>query len=526
MADISVIKVGNADYTIKDTTARNSVATKINGKASGTTADHIVTWGADGYNVKDSGVSISSVLTAVPVATTSALGGIKISTHPSNPDLQSGWSVPVELDSSNVAKVKIEDHVLNGFKLDHATDSSYDEGSTPTSDPSVIALRSVRKSGTTTSYVKIAQVNISNASTSAAGLMSAADKTKLNGLNKGAANGVASLDSDGKVPSSELPSYVDDVLEYASLTNFPATGEAGKIYVALDTNKTYRWGGTSYVEISPSLALGETSSTAYRGDRGATAYSHATETKSGTQASGFYKIGVTAQGHVSGVSAVTKSDITGLGIPGADTHYTAKVILTNSSTKTTYYSPIAPGTDLYLNTIENGAVSSSIKINNNSKNQGIGITGIQTSQNDIVTLLPSILVERGLSIEAPSSSPTSTTLGAIGHSNSITAGSTTPGVNANGNLEIGGITYDSYGHVTSAYNGVFKIVKPDVTVNPTSLSTIVSATPGSLPTWSASVSGETLSFSFSRGTSPTFTTGNRLSAVDVTLGDLYFDYGT
>lgn len=91
---------------------------------------------------------------------------------------------------------------------------------------------------------------------------------------KGSAGGVAELDSNGMVPSAQLPSYVDDVLEYASLSDFPVTGESGKIYVALDTNKTYRWSGSAYVEISESLALGETSSTAYRGDRGKTAYDH------------------------------------------------------------------------------------------------------------------------------------------------------------------------------------------------------------------------------------------------------------
>lgn len=84
----------------------------------------------------------------------------------------------------------------------------------------------------------------------------------------GAPNGVASLDANGRVPSTQLPSYVDDVLEYASVSNFPATGESGKIYIALDTNKTYRWSGSAYVEISESLALGETSSTAYAGDKG------------------------------------------------------------------------------------------------------------------------------------------------------------------------------------------------------------------------------------------------------------------
>ena len=73
---------------------------------------------------------------------------------------------------------------------------------------------------------------------------------------------------DGKVPASQLPSYVDDVLEYNSTSAFPATGESGKIYVASDTNRTYRWGGSAYVEISESLALGETASTAYPGNKG------------------------------------------------------------------------------------------------------------------------------------------------------------------------------------------------------------------------------------------------------------------
>ena len=78
----------------------------------------------------------------------------------------------------------------------------------------------------------------------------------------------------GVIPSQYLPSYVDDVLEYASISAFPNPGDAGKIYVALDTNLTYRWSGSEYVEISKSLALGELANTAYRGDRGKTAYDH------------------------------------------------------------------------------------------------------------------------------------------------------------------------------------------------------------------------------------------------------------
>ena len=103
---------------------------------------------------------------------------------------------------------------------------------------------------------------------------SAEDVGAIPAAEKGSAGGVAELDANGMVPSAQLPSYVDDVLEYASLSVFPVTGESGKIYVALDTNKTYRWSGSAYVEISESLALGETSSTAYRGDRGKAAYDH------------------------------------------------------------------------------------------------------------------------------------------------------------------------------------------------------------------------------------------------------------
>lgn len=113
--------------------------------------------------------------------------------------------------------------------------------------------------------------------------LTAADISAIPMIQKGTASGVAELDASGKVPASQLPSYVDDVLEgYLSGGKFykesahttEITGESGKIYTDLATNKTYRWSGTAFVEISASLALGETSSTAYRGDRGKAAYDH------------------------------------------------------------------------------------------------------------------------------------------------------------------------------------------------------------------------------------------------------------
>lgn len=82
----------------------------------------------------------------------------------------------------------------------------------------------------------------------------------------------------GTIAAANLPSYVDDVLEYASISKFPTTGESGKIYTALDTNKIYRWSGSAYVVISETIALGTTHSSAGYGDESRAAYNHSTKT--------------------------------------------------------------------------------------------------------------------------------------------------------------------------------------------------------------------------------------------------------
>lgn len=137
-----------------------------------------------------------------------------------------------------------------------------------------------------------AQSTADAAKSAAATAQSTADTAKTNAATaqsgvdainsaKGAKNGFASLGSDGKVPSTQLPSYVDDVVEGTLSVDgtvfTPAkegltsadTKETDKIYVDTTTNKTYRYSGTQYVEISSSLALGRTSSTAFPGDAGA-----------------------------------------------------------------------------------------------------------------------------------------------------------------------------------------------------------------------------------------------------------------
>jgi hypothetical protein len=136
-----------------------------------------------------------------------------------------------------------------------------------------------------------------------AGLSGKEDKNK-----KGVAGGYAELDSAGKVPSAQLPAFMDDVIELTCVvTANPGSGmtvgakyynsttkkiftansatsgtvsdpESDKVYVNMTDNKTYRWSGSDMVIIGSDLALGETESTAYRGDRGKTAYNHSQAT--------------------------------------------------------------------------------------------------------------------------------------------------------------------------------------------------------------------------------------------------------
>lgn len=160
---------------------------------------------------------------------------------------------------------------------------------------------------------------------------------KANSSHKHGAGDITSVNASaitGVIAAANLPSFVDDILDgyYGSdgifYKNYDAstkkysdayTGESGKIYVNLNDNKTYRWTGSKYVVVSETIALGETASTAYRGDRGAVAYNHAAAHGSAFGA-GLYKITTNAQGHVTAATAVQKSDITALGIPAQDTN--------------------------------------------------------------------------------------------------------------------------------------------------------------------------------------------------------------
>lgn len=208
----------------------------------------------------------------LPIASKDILGGIKVGSG-----LQIDNGGVLSATGGGVADAVEWEDVLNK-PSDLVQDSNYvhtDNNYTNTEKTKLSGIAA----GAQVNVIEKISVNGAQQSISEKGVnitvpTQASDINAIPSSEKGVNNGVASLDETGKVPSAQLPSYVDDVVEYDSKSNFPETGESGKIYIAKDTNLTYRWSGSNYVEISPSLALGETSSTAYPGDKGKVAYDH------------------------------------------------------------------------------------------------------------------------------------------------------------------------------------------------------------------------------------------------------------
>lgn len=151
--------------------------------------------------------------------------------------------------------------------------------------------------------------------------LSAGDVDAIPTSARGAKNGVASLDENGKVPAAQLPSYVDDVLEGYVADDLSAfykdsgktsayTPETGKIYVNLNNNKTYRYSGSKYAVISETLALGETSSTAFDGARGKKAYDHSQSAHAPSNAERNIIVGIQKNGADVTVDSNRKVNIT------------------------------------------------------------------------------------------------------------------------------------------------------------------------------------------------------------------------
>mgnify|MGYP004669377923 CR=1 FL=1 len=283
----------------------------------------------------------------------------------------------------------------------------------------------------------------------------------------------ASTKLTGTVPASCLPSYVDDVLEYPSRANFPTKGEAGKIYTDTSMNKIYRWGGSNYVVISDTIGLGTTSSTAYRGDLGNEAHSWASTAKAHADkhgsafASGLYKIETNDAGHVTNATAVAKSDITGLGIPSADTHYTAKLVTSVGNSFPTGNVQTTNG-NTFLNLIENNIIRSSHQI------KGAGATIVEADDNGVITITSTdtntdtkYSAGNGLTL-----SDTTFNLAASG----VVEGSYGPSENvygANGvKISVPQIFVDAYGRVKAVVNRTYTSVNTDTIYSAISDTTI------------------------------------------------------
>lgn len=248
---------------------------------SGTVIAGKATADGNGNTISTTYLTISSAKnTYMPIraASSAALGGIKTNgdsiTTPIVADqgtTSQGGYYPIELDKGGVAWVKVP---WKDFNTTYTLSGS---------DAIVTLTPSTNGVQGTPSSITINNVGHASAADTATKATNDSDGNKisttyLKASLKGKANGLAELGSDGKVPSAQLPSYVDDVIEgylyngkfYKESAHTTAiTGEGGKIYVDLSTEVTYRWSGSKFVEISKSLAVGTTSGTAYDGAKGA-----------------------------------------------------------------------------------------------------------------------------------------------------------------------------------------------------------------------------------------------------------------
>lgn len=268
LSETSINPVQNKVITLKIDQLQGSVLDKIRKRLSAQ-EDNFAIWNNDG-EIEDSGISKDIIPTTASASNKVLVKSDvdnTLSTTSENPVQNKEITVPLQALQGSMSNVKLDITNLQGSVLDiksDITDLQNDKQDKLTEGNGI-------------------DIDVNNNISLDISYLTASRIGYISNTEKGANNGVAELDSAGKVPSAQLPSYVDDVIEgYKDGADFYTdsahtnliTPESGKIYVDLTTNTTWRWGGTAYIQVSESLALGETSSTAYRGDRGKTAYDH------------------------------------------------------------------------------------------------------------------------------------------------------------------------------------------------------------------------------------------------------------
>lgn len=345
--------------------------------------------------------------------------------------------------------------------------------------------------------------------------LSAGDVDAIPTSAKGAKNGVASLDENGKVPAAQLPSYVDDVLEGYVADDLSAfykdsgktsayTPETGKIYVNLNNNKTYRYSGSKYAVISETLALGETSSTAFDGARGKKAYDHSqsahapsnaerniivgvqkngadvtvdsnrkvnitvpTKTSQITNDSGFITSGATT---AKAKQLETARKIDGVNFDGtADiTHYGTCSTAAGTAAKTvavTGFNLVTGARVTVKFTVTNTAASPTLNVNGTGakaiKYRGSTISTGYLAANRVYEFVYDgtdylFMGDINTDTNTTYKAGTGITIGsgnAINHSNSVTAGTVkgddSKSLGFGGTFKVPSITYDAQGHITS-----------------------------------------------------------------------------
>jgi hypothetical protein len=279
--------------------------------------------------------------------------------------------------------------------------------------------------------------------------------TPENSANKGIANGYASLDSGGKVPSAQLPSYVDDVLEYANLAAFPATGTSGIIYVTQDTNKTYRWTGSAYVEISPSpgttdsLTEGSTN-LYYTNTRARAAHSFVAGSGAYNSTTGVITIPTNTTHLTNGSNYITLGSLSFTAGSGAYNNTTGVITI---PTNTSHLSEV---TNLFY-TDTRARAAHSFVAGSGAYNSTTGVITIPTNTNQLTNGAGFITSNQTITVSGDATGSGTTGISLTLANSGVTAGTYTT---AN-------ITVDSKGRITAASSGTSSTLLQATTTNAT-----------------------------------------------------------
>jgi hypothetical protein len=218
------------------------------------------------YTYANITVDAQGRITAASSATTPLVAGGALGT-PSSGTLTNCTFPTLNQNTTGSAATLTTPRAINGVNFDGSAaitvtaDASTLSGSTLASgvtSSSLTALGTIvtgvwNGTSISTTYTDAKVTSVNGSTGAVTGLATTASLSSYQATSeKNAANGYVGLDGSSKIASTYLPSYVDDVEEYAAIANFPGTGETGKIYVTTGTNKTYRWTGSVYVEISAS----------------------------------------------------------------------------------------------------------------------------------------------------------------------------------------------------------------------------------------------------------------------------------